>query len=248
MNCLGDMNVLATVNRDVAQAELDRVSKELSEIEPEYEDKQKQRTAVSEQVEKDVDSTASEVYNHTRSTLSSTIANVGKEDHGVVYPGLFSAFQYAEDLRVAMLDQISAAVADCESYGRARTVQGVSMIKSLGLLHVGEGYENLNFQADKMFQRRKDALVRSVDTDVEIWDFFDVAGLWERQEKTVGTGLALTLVGTVGSRAVGGVGWIDGAFGAAKILGSRNIRRLFVPGVVAAGEWSFYSPTRELKC
>ncbi|KAK5443334.1 mitofusin [Exophiala xenobiotica] len=234
LNCLGDMNVLATVNRDVAQAELDRVSKELSEIEPEYEDKQKQRTAVSEQVEKDVDSTASEVYNHTRSTLSSTIANVGKEDHGVVYPGLFSAFQYAEDLRVAMLDQISAAVADCESYGRARTVQGVSMIKSLGLLHVGEGYENLNFQADKMFQRRKDALVRSVDTDVEIWDFFDVAGLWERQEKTVGTGLALTLVGTVGSRAVGGVGWIDGAFGAAKILGSRNIRRLFVPGVVAA--------------
>merc|ERR1711939_647899 len=51
MNCLGDMNVLATVNRDVAQAELDRVSKELSEIEPEYEDKQKQRTAVSHQVE-----------------------------------------------------------------------------------------------------------------------------------------------------------------------------------------------------
>jgi len=234
LNCLGDMNVLATVNRDVAQSELERVSKELSEIEPEFEERQKQRVTVSDQVEKDIDSTSTEVYNHTRSTLSSTIANVGQEDHGIEYPGLFSAFQYAEDLRVAMLDQISAAVTSCEAYARTRTVQGVNQIKSLGLLHVGNSYENLNFQADKMFQRRKDALVRSVDTDIEIWDFFDVAGLWERQEKTVGTGLALTVVGTVGSRAIGGVGWVDGAFGAAKVIGSRNLRRLFLPGVVAA--------------
>lgn len=236
MNCLGDMNVLATVNRDVAQSELDRVSKELSEIVPEFENKQKQRVSVAEQVEKEIDSTSTEVYNHTRSTLSSTIAGVGREDHGVEYPGLFSAFQYAEDLRIAMLEQISATVANCETYGRAKTVQGVSMVKSLGLLHVGNSYENLNFAADKMFQRRKDALVRSVDTEVELWDFFDVAGLWERQEKTVGTGLALTIAGTVGTRAIGGVGWVDGAFGAAKVIGSRNLRRLALPGVVAAGK------------
>lgn len=239
MNCLGDMNVLATVNRDVASSELERVSKELSEIEPEYEERSKQRGVISEQLEKDIDATANEVYNHTRSTLSSTISNVGNGDHGVEYPGLLSAFQYAEDLRIAMLDQISAAVTQCEAYGRTQTVRGVDMVKSLGLLHVGDSYENLSFQADRMFQRRRDALVRTVDTDVEIWDFFDVAGLWERQEKTVGTGLALTLVGTVGSRAVGGVGWIDGAFGAAKVMGSRNLRRLFVPGVVAAGKFLF---------
>lgn len=238
MNCLGDMNVLATVNRDVASSELERVSKELSEIEPEYEERTKQRGLISEQLEKDIDSTANDVYNHTRSTLSSTIANVGSGDHGVEYPGLLSAFQYAEDLRIAMLDQISAAVTQCEAYGRSQTVKGVDMVKSLGLLHVGDSYESLTFQADRMFQRRRDALVRTVDTDVELWDFFDVAGLWERQEKTVGTGLALTVVGTVGSRAVGGVGWVDGAFGAAKVIGSRNLRRLLVPGVVAAGKFS----------
>ncbi|KAL2429505.1 Transmembrane GTPase fzo1 [Exophiala dermatitidis] len=234
MNCLGDLNVLATVNRDVAQAELERVAKELSEIEPEFAERQKQRVAVTEQVEKEIDATSTDVYNHTRATLSSTIANVGKANHGVEYPGIWSAFQFAEDLRIAMLDQISAAVTSCEAYGRSKTVEGVSMIKSLGLLHVGDSYERLNFQADKMFQRRKDALVRSVDTDVDIWDFFDLASIWERQEKTVGTGLALTVVGTVGSRAMGGVGWIDGAFGAARVLGNRNLRRLILPGVVAA--------------
>jgi hypothetical protein len=76
---------------------------------------------------------------------------------------------------------------------------------------------------------------------VELWDFFDVAGLWERQEKTVGTGLALTVAGTLGTRAVGGVGWVDGAFGAAKIMGSRNLRRLILPGMVAAGEFVLHS-------
>lgn len=110
------------------------------------------------------------------------------------------------------------------------------MIKSLGLLHVGEAYQSLTFRADAMFQRRKDALARSVDTEVELWDFIDVASLWEKQEKTLGTGMALTVVGTLGTRAIGGVGWVNGAFGAARVIGSANLRRLIVPGMVAAGK------------
>ena len=234
MNCLGDMNVLASVNRDVAQSELDKVAKELSELEPKYEEKSKQRTIVSDKLEKEVENTTSEIYDHTRSTLSSTIANVGSQDLGIEYPGLMSAFQYADDLRVAMLNQISAAVQRCEDMGRAKTVSGVSMVKSLGLLHVGESYDNLSFRSDMMFQRKKDALARTVDTDVDVWDFFDVAAVWDQQEKTVGTGLALTVVGTLGTRAIGGMGWIDGAFGAVKVLGSQNLRRLAVPASIAA--------------
>ena len=237
LNCLGDMTVLATVNRDVAQSELDRVSKELSELEPAYEERQKQRSAVSEQVDRDIDDRCSDIYNHTRSTLSTTIAQVGGGNLGIEYPGLLSAFQYAEDLKVAMLDQVAASVRSCEDHGRAQTIQGVSTMKTLGLLHLGgDVYENLNFRADMMFQRRKDTLARAVDTEVEVWDFFDIAGLWERQEKMVGTGMAMTVVGTLGTRAIGGVGWIDGAFGAAQVMGSRHLRRLIVPGLAATGK------------
>ena len=236
LHCLGDTHALATVNRDVAQSELDRVSKELSELEPEYEERRKQRTAVADQVEKDIDEKCTEVYSHTRSTLSTTIANVGHQNLGVEYPGLWSAFQYAEDVKLAMLDEIASSVRNCEDYGRAKCVQGVSMMKSLGLLHVGDSYQNMTFRADAMFQRRKDALARSVDTEVELWDFFDVAGLWERQEKVVGTGMAMTVVGTLGTRAIGGVSWVDSAFGAVKIMGSRNLRRMVVPGLVAASK------------
>ncbi|KAJ9656492.1 mitofusin [Neophaeococcomyces mojaviensis] len=234
MNCLGDMNVLATVNRDVAQSELDRVSKELGHLEPEYAERTKQESIVSEQLNKEMETTVKDVYDHTRGNLSTTIATVAQADLGIDYPGLFSAFQYAEDLRMAMLDEITAAVRSSEDYGRAATIKSVSMIKSLGLLHVGDSYQNLNFRADMMFSRRKDALARTVDTDVELWDFFDVAGLWERQEKVVGSGMALTIVGTLGTRAIGGMGWVDSAFGAARVLGSRNLQRLAVPTFIAA--------------
>lgn len=233
-NCLGDMNVLATVNRDVAQSELDRVTNELAELEPEYEEKSKQKSVVTDQLDKDTEVAVKDVYDHTRSGLTETISTVGQADLGITYPGLFSAFQYAEDLRIAMLDEITASVRACEDYGRVSTIKGVSMIKSLGLLHVGDSYEDLNFRADMMFSRRKDALARTVDTEVEIWDFFDVPALWDKQEKLVGSGMALTLVGTLGTRAVGGLGWVDSAVGAARVLGSRNLQRLAVPGILAA--------------
>jgi mitofusin 2 len=236
LNCLGDLHVLATVNRDVAQSELDRATKELSDIEPAFEDRKKHRIEVSDEVDRDVNATCTDVYNHTRSELSKIINQVGQANLGVEYPGLWSAFQYAEDLKVAMLDQIASSVKACEDYGKARSVQGVSMIKSLGLLHIGDEYQNLTFRSDMMFQRRKDALTRSVDTEVEMLDFFDVAGLWERQEKVVGTGMAMTVVGTLGTRAIGGMGWVDGAFGAARFMGSRNLRRMIIPGVIAAGK------------
>lgn len=234
MNCLGDMNVLATVNHEVAQSELDRVTNELAEIEPEYQERSKQKSIVTDKLDKDMEITVKDVYDHTRSGLTETISTVGQADLGIEYPGLFSAFQYAEDLRIAMLDEITASVRACEDYGRASTIEGVNTIKSLGLLHVGDRYEIMNFRADMMFSRRKDALARTVDTEVEIWDFFDVPALWEKQEKLVGSGMALTLVGTLGSRAVGGMGWVNGAFGAARVLGSRNLQRLAIPGVLAA--------------
>lgn len=236
LNVLGDLDALATVNQDVAQSELDRVSKELSELEPAFEELKRQSAEISEQLDKEADASCTDVYDHTRSILSTTISQVGETDLGVEYPGLFSAFQFAEDLKQAMLDQIAHSMASCEDYGRAKCVRGVSMMKALGLLHVGSEFENLNFRADRMFQRRKDALARTVETEVEIWDFFDIGGLWERQEKVVGTGMAMTVIGTLGSRAVGGVGWVDGVFGAVRVMGSNNLRRMVIPGIVATGE------------
>lgn len=240
LNLLGDLNSLATVNRDVAQSELKRVTNELAELEPAYENGKKKKTELAEGVDKAIDESCEDVYNHTRSTLTDTIAQVSDADLGVEYHGLFTAFQFAEDLKVAMLDQISAAVTGCEDYARERTSQGVGFIQNIGLLHIGEDkFAPLNFRADLMFRRgRRHLLARQVDAEVELWDFFDIAGLWERQEKVAGTGVAMTAVTVLGSRAFGGFSWVDSAISTVKFLGPNNLRRVFLPSIIAAGKIS----------
>ncbi|KAL8827531.1 MAG: hypothetical protein Q9191_003128 [Dirinaria sp. TL-2023a] len=235
LNILTDLNVLATFNQDIAQSELDRVSAELDELEPVYEQSKKARSEVSDGIDKTIEETCGDIYSHTRCTLNTAIARVAEADLGVPYSGLFNAFDYADRIKAAMLDQISAAVMGCEEEARSRAVAGVNTIKSLGILHLGNAYTDLSFRSDILFRRKRDALARQVDTEVEIWDFFDIGGLWERQEKVAGTSMVLTVAGVLGGRMMGGVGWIDGALGAAKIMGSQNLRKLIVPGIIATG-------------
>lgn len=236
MNVLTDLNLLATVNRDVAQSELDRVSHELEEIEPAYDKSKKARIEVGDEVEKTIEETCTDIYRTTRTIINNAISQVASTDLGVEYPGLLSAFQYAEDIKAAMLDQISSAVTICEEKAKSNTITSVNTIKSLGVLHLGDGYNNLNFNSDKMFTKRRDLLARQVDFDIELSDFFDISGLWERQEKVAGTGMALTVASVVGGRMVGGFGYVDGVLGAARVMGTQNMRRLIVPGLVAAGK------------
>ncbi|KAF2822025.1 hypothetical protein CC86DRAFT_357989 [Ophiobolus disseminans] len=234
LNVLGDMHNLATVNRDVSQAELDRVKKEIDALEPEFEESKKARTEAGETVERMVEDTTSEVYGYTRDTLNNSIQKVGEQDLGIEYPGLFSAYQYAEDIRDSMLHEVAETVRLCEEHARNQTVQGYNGIKNLGVLHLGNNlYADVMFRPERMFKKTVHALARQVDIDIELWDFFDVAGLWERQEKVAGTSMAVTVAGVVGGRLVGGVGWLDGALGAAKVMGSNNMRRLLIPGLLA---------------
>ncbi|PGH32783.1 mitofusin [[Emmonsia] crescens] len=235
LNILSDLHVLASANRDVASSELDRMTRELDELVPAYEESKKRRTEVTENLSNSIDESCEDVYNHSRTTLSNRVSTLAEATLGVQYPGLLSAFQYAEDLKIAMLDELAASVSACEDYARGKSVQGVNMIQSIGLLHVGEDkFPNLNFRADLMFKQKRHITARQLDTEIDLWDFFDIPGLWHRQEKVAGTGMAMTVVTVLGGRALGGSGWIDGALGAARILGTNNMRRMLVPGIVAA--------------
>ena len=236
LNVLTDLNLLATVNRDVAQSELDRVSQELQEIEPAYEKSKKARAEVSDDVDKTIEEACLIIYNSTRTIINNAISQVAASDLGVPYPGLMSAFQYAEDIKQAMLDRISQAVTICEEKAKHKTIGSVNAIKSLGVLHLGDEYNDLNFNSDRMFTKRRDLLARQVDFEIEFSDFFDLSSLWEQNEKVAGTGMALTVASVLGGRMMGGFGWVDGAVGAVRVMGTQNMRRLIVPGLIAAGK------------
>ena len=235
LNVLTDLNLLATVNRDIAQSELDRVSQELEEIEPAFEQSKKARTEVSDDVDATIEETSSSIYNTTRTIISNAISQMASTDLGIEYPGLMSAFQYAEDIKAAMLDQISSAVTICEQKAKSQTIISVNTIKSLGVLHLGNEFNNLNFNSDRMFTKKRDLLARQVDFEIELTDFFDISGLWQQQEKVAGTGMALTVASVLGGRMMGGFNYVDGFLGAAKVLGSQNMRKLIVPGLLFSG-------------
>ncbi|KAI1374942.1 hypothetical protein F4677DRAFT_148562 [Hypoxylon crocopeplum] len=234
LNILNDVNVLATVNSDMAQSELERVTRDLEEIEPQLESSKKAIAEVGDEIDEVIEGTCKEIYNHTRTNLNSAIAHAGEENLIVPYPGLFYAFQYAEALKEAMLYRVSASVTSCEEYARTRTVGGVNTIKQLGLYHLGNEYHDLNFRPDVMFRRRRDVLAKQVDIPTEVWDFVDWSTLMQRQEKVAGTGMALTVATAIGGRLVGGMGWMDHTLNMVKIVGNDNLRRLIVPGIVLA--------------
>ena len=243
INVLDDLNNLAIVNRDVAQAELERVAQELSTLEPELNQSRATRNEASGNLDHQTEETATEVYSHTRNILNATIAEVSQRDLGLSYPGFWDAYGYAQDLITAMLAEVSSSVGTCEEHAREKTAEGTTNINTLGRQHLDK-YNDYTFLSDKMFRRRKDALARQVDIDVDVWDFFDVVGLWERQEKVAGTGMAVTVAGVLGGRLIGGVGWVDGVLGAAKIIGVNNIRRLFIPGVLVGGKFTMSPRSR----
>jgi mitofusin len=236
LNILNDVHNLARVNEEVAQSEIDRVTTELMEIEPQLASSRKARSEVSEQMDRNVEETCQEVYDHTRAELSVAIHQADKTNYNVPYPGLFGAFSYADDIKEAMLSHITNAVARCEEYGRERSVQGVNTMKQLGLLHVGDEFQNLQFRPDVMFRRKRDALARQVHVSTELWDFVDFSTLLQRQEKFAGTGMALTVAGAVVPRMIGMGNWMDQALFTTRVLSNENLRQLIVPGIVIAGK------------
>ncbi|KAK1827941.1 hypothetical protein QBC39DRAFT_385478 [Podospora conica] len=231
LNILNDVNVLASVNTDVAQTELDRVTRELREIEPELEMSKRAKAEISEQIDQTIEKTCQDIYDHSRSTINAAIDQAGESNLGIPYPGLFGAFQYADDLKEAMLSHIAASVTDCEAYAKERTVAGVERIKYMGVQRLGQEYEDLKFRSDVMFTRKRDVLARQVDVSTELLDFIDWSTLMQKEEKT---GMALTVAGVVGTTVLSGYGQMNLALRAAQLLGSDNLRRLFVPGVIAA--------------
>jgi mitofusin 2 len=236
VNILNDVNTLAAVNSEVAQSELDRVTKELQEIEPQLESSKKAKNEIGDEIDRTIEETCKEIYDSTRSSLNSAIAHAGDNSHGISYNGLFSAFDYAEALKEAMLGHIAESVVQCEDAARERTVKGVNTIKQLGILHCGNEYESLSFRPDVMFRQKRHVLAKQIDIPTELWDFIDWSALVQ-VEKVGGTGMALTVATAVGGRMIGFNTWMDQAFTAARLMGNDNLRRLIIPGLIAAGKF-----------
>ncbi|KAJ4316898.1 mitofusin [Fusarium piperis] len=236
LNILNDINVLATLNCEVAQLELDKGIQALEELEPQLKSGKEAQNEVDNQTENAIDEICQDVYNHTRSTLTKAITHAGdnSDDPSVPYPGLLGVFGYSEDLKQAILTQIDASITSCEEHARASAARGVNVMKQVGLLHLGNEYENLTFRPAAMFRRKKDKLARHVDVPTSLSDFIDWP-VFFGGENFPEIDTALKVATAVGGGWIGFNTWMDQAFAAAKLVGNVNLRQAIVPSIVITG-------------
>ncbi|RPA85652.1 hypothetical protein BJ508DRAFT_221704 [Ascobolus immersus RN42] len=229
LNLLEDLHSLGDVNREVTEQELERIRHELENLRPQYEAAIKTRSQVSDDLDKSVEETCGTVYKDTRKTLGMTISKMD-EKPVVAYDGLINALSYAEATRAALLAKIQGAVIACEEAARKRTISGVGAINALGLLHLNGDYVEKTFRPELMFNRKRDALARTVQTDIDIFDFFD----FDHQEKIAGFGMSFSVAAAVGGHFLGIGSWIDALWKTTSFLGPRTTKKLLVPVILAA--------------
>ncbi|RSL56081.1 hypothetical protein CEP51_014450 [Fusarium floridanum] len=236
LNILNDINVLATLNCEVAQLEFDKGIQALDELEPQLKSGKEAQSEVDAQTENVIEEIYQDVYNHTRSTLTKAITHTGdnSDDPSVPYPGLLGALGYSEDLKQAMLTQIAASLASCEEHARASAARGVNVIKQLGLLHLGSEYENLTFRPAAMFRRKKDELARQIHVPTSLLDFIDWP-VFFGGDNFPEIDTAFKVATAVGGGWIGFNTWMDQAFVAAKLVGNVNLRQAVFPSIVITG-------------
>lgn len=168
---LSDVDLLVGANAIVAKSELDQAKQDLQRARPILEKMKGGRDTLEdalETVEEDSSKTAS---SRTKQILTDALDKVGSgllavEKTAVQlpsYPGLLGIWDYARDVRKALLASLDSAVKLAEDEARITTTTGVQKIAQLGEEHLPEGVERSRrvFMPEAMFSAGKDARRRS---------------------------------------------------------------------------------------
>jgi len=160
-NLLSDIELLAGANAIVADSELQRAREDLSQARPVLEKMKTGRDVLEDALEAVEESGAGDASARTKKTLNDALERVGQGQLGVgkspvpmpSYPGLLGIWDYARDVRRALLASLDAAVALAEDEARVITTKGVHKIKDLGEEHLPEGVERSRrvFMPEAMF-------------------------------------------------------------------------------------------------
>ncbi|KAH9932698.1 P-loop containing nucleoside triphosphate hydrolase protein [Epithele typhae] len=161
---LSDIDLLVGANAIVAQTELNRARDDLSRAKPVLEKMKNGREALEESLEAVEDNGASRTRMRTKEILSNALDSVGAGKLGIAsssvalpsYPGLVGIWDYAREVRRALLASLDAAVTLAEDEARLVTAEAVNKISQLGDEHLPEGVERSRrvFMPEAMFSSR----------------------------------------------------------------------------------------------
>ncbi|KAL1743687.1 hypothetical protein HDZ31DRAFT_40410 [Schizophyllum fasciatum] len=160
-NLLGDVELLAGTNKILAEKEYKQATEELAAKRPVVEKMKGGRDSLEEGLEAVEEEGVGKATNKARTRLSDALERVGQGklavEEGMAklpsWPGLLGVWDYAREVRRALLESLDAAVKLSEDEARLITTAGVSKVKELGEAHLPEGVERSRrvFMPEAMF-------------------------------------------------------------------------------------------------
>lgn len=163
-NLLSDVDLLVGANAIVAQSDLDRANDDLTRVKPVLEKMKGSQELLEENLESVEELGAEKTSARTKAILSSAIERVGQGlpgiDHATIslpaFPGFLRIWDYARDVKKALLASLDAAVKLAEDEARVTTSAGVKKIGELADANLPEGVEKSRrvFMPEAMFSLR----------------------------------------------------------------------------------------------
>ncbi|KAI0292651.1 hypothetical protein B0F90DRAFT_1645124 [Multifurca ochricompacta] len=164
-NLLSDIELLVGANAIVAQAEIVRAKGDLDAARPVLERMKTSREVLEEALEAMEEHGAHSASSKTQRMLTDALDRIGEGLPGVElssvqmpsYPGLLNLWDYARDVRKALLTSIDVAVKLAEDEARIITTAGVQQVLALGEEHLPPGVERSRrvFMPEAMFSTRR---------------------------------------------------------------------------------------------
>lgn len=163
-NLLQDIDLLVGANAIVAQSELERAKNDLNRVRPVLEKMKNDRDILEDGLEVVEERGAKQASTRSKELLNDALDRVGQGklavDRGSIsmpsYPGLLGLWDYAKDVRKALLASLDKAVAMAEDEARLTTSFGVNQVSQLADEHLPEGVERSRrvFMPEAMFSLR----------------------------------------------------------------------------------------------
>lgn len=163
-NLLKDIDLLVGANAIVAQSELEGALDDINRVRPVLEKMKRGRENLEDGLEVVEENGASRTRMRTKELLTDALDRVGQGKLGVdqatismpSYPGLLGLWDYAKDVRKALLASLDNAVVLAEDEARMATSTGVDNVSRLADEHLPEGVERSRrvFMPEAMFSIR----------------------------------------------------------------------------------------------
>ena len=162
-NLLSDIELLVGANAIVAQTEIAQAKGDLDAVRPVLERMKNNRDVLEEALEAVEEQGASSASSKTHRMLTDALDRIGQGLPGVgqvqmpSYPGLLNLWDYARDVRKALITSLEMAVKLAEDEARVVTTTGVQQVLTLGDEYLPEGVERCRrvFMPEAMFSTRR---------------------------------------------------------------------------------------------